>query len=237
MAESALHRRYTGQLDRLRAATTARVVGADTANTAEFVDIVVPIVLGAQAATVAAADAYLSTDAGLATDTSTDPWGLEAAALIGVHARRGDFLEDVYGRNHRAAEGTFPERMRRLVNTDITLAERAATYVHTEGDPRIVGHRRVLGGGNNCALCVVAATQRYAKSDLRPIHHKCGCTTQPVYGDGAGYRPPSRAQLDALYVRAGGTSSSSLRRITVDAADLPDVVVVDSGLGPTLAAA
>jgi hypothetical protein len=219
----------------VRSGTLARVLAADTPSTAAFVDRVVPLVLASQEVTVAQADAYLSMEAGLATGTSTEPWGLEAAAIIGVRARRGDFLEDVYARNHRASEATFQERMTRLVNTDITLAERGATYVHTAGDERITGYRRVLSAGKNCALCVVAASQRYGKGDLRPIHQSCGCTTQAVYGDGTGYRRPSRAQLTQLYQQAGGTDAASLRRIT--APDLPAVEIVDSDLGPTLIAA
>jgi hypothetical protein len=235
VAETALHRRYARQLAQLRSGAMARVVAADTSNTTVFVDRVVPLVLAAQEVAVAVADAYLSTESGMATSTSTEPWGLNAAALIGVRARRGDWLEDVYARNHRATESTFAERMAREVNTDVTLAERGATFVHTEGDERIVGYRRVLSAGKNCGLCVVAASQRYSKGDLRPIHYSCGCTTQPIYGDAAGWTKPSRATLRSLYEQAGSTTSSSLRRIT--APDLPPVDIVEDTLGPTLVAA
>jgi hypothetical protein len=234
VAETALHRRYVQRLTRVRAGTLARVLAADTASTTAFVERVVPIVLASQEATVSQADAYLSAEAGIATRTSTEPWGLNPAALIGRRARRGDWLEDVYARNHRASESTFAERMAREVNTDVTLAERAANYVHTDGDPRITGYRRVLSAGKNCGLCVAAATQRYGKGDLRPIHRACGCTTQPIYGGAGGYRKPSKSQLNALYEKAGGTDFKSLRRIQVDQADLPDVAVVDTDLGPTL---
>lgn len=206
------------------------MAAADTASTDEFVARTVPLVLAAQTTTVAQTDAYLSMEAGLATGTSTEPWGLNAAALIGVHARRGDFLEDVYARNHRATEGSFQERMAREVGTDVTLAERSATFVHTEGDTRITGYRRVASGAA-CALCAVAATQRYSRGDLRPIHHGCSCTTAPIYGSGTGWRKPNRATLNVLYERAGGTDYQSLRRIT---ADDETVEVVDSVLGPTL---
>lgn len=230
MAESRLHASYRSRLERLRARTVRLVTAADTSDTSAFVRAVVPVVLASQTATVAEADAYLSTEAGLATGTSTEPWGLNAAALIGVHARRGDFLEDVYARNHRTPEGSFAERMAREVNTDITLAERAATFVHTEGDTRITGYRRVTSGGA-CVLCSVAASQRYSRGDLRPIHHGCSCTTAPVYGDAAGWRKPNRAALNALYERAGGSDAGALRRIT---ADDETIEIVESVLGPTL---
>lgn len=230
MAETRLQRVHRSRLAVIRSRTLALVVGANTEDTTEFVDRVVPLVLASQAATVAQTDAFLSTEAGLATDTSTEPWGLDAAALIGVHARRGDYLEDVYARNHRAPQGTFQGRMAREITTDVTLAERAATFVHTEGDDRIAGHRRVTSG-SPCALCAVAATQRYTRGDLRPIHHGCSCTTAPIYRDVTNWRKPDRAALNAIYERAGGTDYQSLRRLT---ADNETVEVVNSVLGPTL---
>jgi hypothetical protein len=221
----------------VRTRTVALVVASDTSSTGRFVSTVVPVVLAAQERAVADTDAYMSTEAGLATNTSTEPWGLDAAALTGLHARRGDFLEDVYGRNHRAEQSSFAERMAREVNTDITLAARAASFVHTQGDSRIVGYRRTLSPGKNCALCAVAATRRYSKADLNPIHSHCRCGVQPIYRSVTGWQRPDKSQLTALYEQAGGTDFQSLRRLSVPESDLPDVVVVDSTLGPTLARA
>lgn len=246
MAETALQRRYGDRLLRLRGNTLARVLAADTANTASFVDTVVPLVLASQEATVAQADAYLSAEAGLATGSSTAPWRLDAASLIGARARRGDFLEDVYGRNHRAAASTFLERMTREVNTDVTLADRGATYVHTAGDTRITGYRRVLSPGKNCGLCVAASSRLYHRSELRPIHQHCGCTTQAIYGNADNWQRPDNTALIELYRKAGGTDAKALGRLKinpadlpsgVDAATLPAVEVVDTTLGPTLVAA
>lgn len=234
-----LHLAYRDRLERLRAATLIAIMQAQDATDA------VPVVLDAQRDTVALTDAYMSLEAGLATGSDTEPWGIDSDRLIGVRARRGDFLEDVYGRNWATATtiGTFTERMAREVNTDITLADRATAFVHTEGDDRIAGTRRVLGAGPNCALCVVAATQRYRKADLRPIHRGCGCTTAAIYGDATTFRRPDKAALNDLYRRAGGTDFASLRRLTVNDADLPAgidpaalraVQVIDDDLGPTL---
>lgn len=237
MPETRLQRSHRARLVTLRTRTLAAILAADTSSTSRFVSTVVPIVLASQRATVAEADAYLSTEAGLAAGASTEPWGLDADALIGVAARRGDFLEEVYGRNHRASQGDFAGRMAREVNTDITLADRAATFVHTEGDSRISGYRRVLSAGKNCGLCAAAATRRYTKSDLSPIHSHCKCGSQPIYAPVGNWKKPDKAQLTELYARAGGTDYASLRRIQVAESDLPAVVVVDSTLGPTLAAA
>jgi hypothetical protein len=208
------------------------VVASDRASTDKFVATVVPLVLGAQRVAVTQTDAYMSAEAGLATGTSTEPWGLDASALIGAHARRGDFLEDVYGRNHRAAASTFVERMAREVNTDITLADRSASFVHTEGDSRITGYRRTLSAGKNCALCVSAASRTYHKGDLRPIHAHCACGTQSIYGPSAGWKKPTNDMLRSLYQRAGGNDYGSLLSVDLDGA-----AVVATNLGPTLVAA
>lgn len=234
-----LHLAYRDRLGRIRAATLAAVMQAGGPDGAASV------VLDGQRDTVVLTDAYMSLEAGLATTSDTDPWGIDPEALIGVHARRGDYLEDVYGRNWagRTDAGSFAERMAREVSTDISLADRSAGFVHTEGDQRIVGTRRVLGGGPNCGLCVVAATQRYSKAELRPIHHGCGCTTASIYGDAAGFRKPDKAALNELYQRAGSSSGQRLRRLTVVDAELPAgidptalraVDIIDGPLGPTL---
>jgi hypothetical protein len=236
-----LHMAYRARLQAIRDATLAAVLASGDPES------VVPIVLGGQRSAVTTTDAYLSLEAGLATNTSTEPWGVDPEQLIGRAARRGAYLEDVYERNWAVDIGTFAGRMAREVNTDISLAERSATYVHTEGDSRVTGTRRVLGSGPNCALCVAASTQRYSKADLRPIHHHCGCTTQAIYGKPEDWRKPDKAALNELYRKAGGSTTGALRRLQVNDADIPagiDVdtlrsvdVVLDPELGPALALA
>lgn len=233
-----LHLAYRQRLARLRDAALGAVTRADEPTDAA------QVVLAVQREVVALADGYLSLEAGLSTGSDTDPWGIDPEPLIGRSARRGVFLEEVYARNWAVPIGTFASRMTREVHTDLSLADRAASFVHSEGDSRIVGTRRVLGAGPNCALCVVAATQRYGKDELRPIHRGCGCSTAPIYGVAASWKKPSKAALNDLYQRAGGTDFRSLRTLTVNEADLPPGVnpadlgpvgVVDAPeLGPSL---
>ena len=223
-----LHRAYRARLDRLRATTLAAVMTLDTSAAAALT------VLDAQRSAIRTTDAYLSLEAGLATDTSTAPWNIDPEPLIGRAARRGDFLESVYGRNWTAATfGTFAFRIAREVHTDLTLASRAATFVHTEGDRRIVGYRRVTSG-SACALCAAASTRRYTKADLQPIHHGCSCTTAPIYGDADNWTKPNKAALTSLYRAAGGSDFRSLRTFHADGTT---VDVIDDVLGPTLVAA
>ena len=246
-----LHLAYRRRLELVRTNTTARVLAVDAADLDGWLAQVVPLVLDGQRQAVAETDAYLSLEAGLATGTSTEPWGLDPEPLIGVRARRGAPLEDVYARNLRASVGTLRNRLEREVATDIQLAQRNAAWVHTNGDPRIVGYRRVLDTSReNCGLCIAASTRRYRRSDLQPIHSHCGCTVQPIYStenlpDGVVI---DRERLDALYAQVGGaTDAATLSRFranpadlppTVDPSKLPEVAVVDTPeLGPTLIAA
>jgi hypothetical protein len=238
-----LHLAYRDRLARLRRIAVARALQAADPEAA------VPIVLDAQRQTVLTADAYYSLEAGLATGTDTQPWGIDPEPLIGRAARRGRALEDVYGANWVAQAGTFVSRITREVNTDVSLADRSAAFVHSEGDSRIVGTRRVLGTGPNCGLCVAAATRAYRSWELRPIHQHCGCTTQAIYSlkDPESWTKPTNDALNQLYARVGGTDARSLGRIVVDDTDLPPgvkpgvlhpVEIVDTPeLGPTLVAA
>lgn len=41
-------------------------------------------------------------------------------------------------------------------------------------------YRRVLTGNENCAMCVIASTQRYSTGDLMPIHPGCDCGVKPL---------------------------------------------------------
>ena len=64
-----------------------------------------------------------------------------------------------------------------LAETDVQLASRQSGFNQRGANGNIVGYRRVLTGSENCALCAIAATQRYTRGELKPIHP--GCDSQP----------------------------------------------------------
>lgn len=73
-------------------------------------------------------------------------------------------------------------RLHQLIGGDMELAYRNQAHKtlranHSSG---IRAYRRVLTGRENCALCVVASTQRYWVEDLLPIHPGCDCSVQPL---------------------------------------------------------
>lgn len=78
-----------------------------------------------------------------------------------------------------AAEGRL--RLTQLIGGDMQLAKVHASRQSMRGYPEEGQfYRRVLTGRENCALCVVASTQRYYRDDLLPIHPGCDCGVQPL---------------------------------------------------------
>lgn len=78
-----------------------------------------------------------------------------------------------------AAEGRL--RLTQLIGGDMQLAKVHASHQSMRGYPEEGQfYRRVLTGRENCALCVVASTQRYYRGDLLPIHPGCDCGVQPL---------------------------------------------------------
>ena len=78
-----------------------------------------------------------------------------------------------------AAKGRL--RLTQLIGGDMQLAKVHASRQSMRGYPEEGQfYRRVLTGRENCALCVVASTQRYYRGDLLPIHPGCDCGVQPL---------------------------------------------------------
>ena len=78
-----------------------------------------------------------------------------------------------------AAEGRL--RLTQLIGGDMQLAKVHASRQSMRGYPAEGQfYRRVFTGRENCALCVVASTQRYYRGDLLPIHPGCDCDVQPL---------------------------------------------------------
>lgn len=93
---------------------------------------------------------------------------------------------DVYaalaaGKPLQQAAGEGRLRLTQLIGGDMQLAKVHASRQSMRGYPEEGQfYRRVLTGRENCALCVVASTQRYYRGDLLPIHPGCDCGVQPL---------------------------------------------------------
>lgn len=156
---------------------------------------VLPIVEGSTLAMATLTDGYL---AALTTDMAVTA-GIAAAApavtpLRPVYPRPTPAVE-VYRRPFvttwtslskdrpvTAAIEAGRARAVELVTTDLQLARRDATHNRLQVDTRVVGYRRVLTGSKSCAMCVLAARQRYRKDRLMPIHPGCSCGVSPIVG-------------------------------------------------------
>lgn len=78
------------------------------------------------------------------------------------------------GKSLSAAITAGGERLASLVSTDLQLAKTHQAN-RSLSSSRVKSYRRVLTGSENCALCVIASTQRYRVGDLMPIHPGCDC--------------------------------------------------------------
>lgn len=107
----------------------------------------------------------------------TPPATVYARPFVDVWTALGDFdldLEEALVRGET--------RINELVDTDLSLTH-DWTVRDLIGQTRVVGYRRVLVGSTNCALCIVASTQRYRTGQLKGIHPGCNCVVRPIIGD------------------------------------------------------
>lgn len=74
-------------------------------------------------------------------------------------------------------------RLETLVKTDLQLARTHTVRAVTAQQPGVEYTVRELQGEYDCALCMIASTQRYHKKDLAPIHPGCDCLVKTVSAD------------------------------------------------------
>ncbi|AKZ59146.1 hypothetical protein SAM23877_6101 [Streptomyces ambofaciens ATCC 23877] len=128
-----------------------------------------------------------------------DPRGrrarLDLDAVTG-QALRGVDPSDVYERPFKELRAALGDdvsldeavnrgahRLETLVKTDLQLA-RTHTVREVSADmPRFTYTVRELQGEYDCALCIIASTQRYHKRNLAPIHPGCDCLVKTVTAD------------------------------------------------------
>lgn len=160
-----------------------------------FVTLVLPVVLGGQMSVSALTNAYLARYRQMVFGGPFRAVSIDPKAVTGAAARNGTDPAVVYHRagkqlwralsngepiaeavkqgHDRAVEAAATDLQRSKLLTDRAVARR---------DPERTGTRRVLEGAYSCGLCVLAATQRYSKLDLLPLHPACDCSAEPLYG-------------------------------------------------------
>jgi hypothetical protein len=93
---------------------------------------------------------------------------MRAQMVLNYHLARGKSLTDAV-----TAGGN---RLRSLGATNLQLAKTKTAAAQG----RAPFYRRVLTGSENCALCVIASTQRYRLGALQPIHPGCDCGVEQI---------------------------------------------------------
>jgi len=161
-----------------RAATVAQLVtlaDAGTRGTVTLVDAYMVATLreAGHPARARALDAQLYTTAALRGLPAEEVYDRPFGALAGQLEQGAEFSQ---------ALSSAQASVGRLVETDMQLAQTNAARDWMGSEERIVGYRRVLGGGDHCPLCRSASTRTYRKADLMPIHERCHCTVAPVFG-------------------------------------------------------
>jgi len=153
----------------------------------------VSIVESGQRATAQLVDAYMVASAREVGHTISAR-GLDPAAYT-TEVLRGIPASEVYDRPFGALGGQLEQgaefatamqsaqaALDRLVRTDLQLSHTNAARDWMQGEERVVGYRRVLGGAHHCPLCISASSRTYRKADLMPIHERCHCSVAPVFG-------------------------------------------------------
>lgn len=254
------HQRTSGRVRRavLRAVENAweRTTTVDDAALAAFVSAVVPIVEAGQRQVAAITAAQLTAQLEALLDSGRIAPPPVGAGVATGH--RGVPIREVYARPIVAARtalarGETLDTARRhgatrayhLASTDLQLARTHTTRaVMTAAPASVPGYRRVLQGPENCALCVVASTQRYRSAQLMPIHPGCDCTVAPLPpGTDGRVIDPSRLDevtslLEQQGVAYGDRRALANTKLTVrvNAASPDDVTTVLHGeIGPVLA--
>lgn len=195
---AALDTRYATVSTALRTRLLTFVIGAFKAlpnyrdgDAAAFIEQVLPVVLGAQQQMGQLTDGYLAQVIADMLGTAPAPAGVRLAEDL-----RGTPPSEVYrrpfvtvwtalsnGKDMTDAVTQGANRLANITSTDMQLARTHATRQALAGNPRFRYFRRVLRGSFNCALCVLASTQRYNKERLMPIHPGCDCGVRPIPGD------------------------------------------------------
>lgn len=167
---------------------------------AAFVQQAVPLVQGAQQSLAELTSAYLVSQASAATGRPVAPVGV--AASKAVNLRRGITPDEVYqrpfttiytalskGKPLADAVKLGENRLSQIAEFDLQQTYAHASRAVMAALPASVRPefwRRTLVGTENCALCVVAATQRYHREKLNPIHPGCDCRVDPIFGEDPG---------------------------------------------------
>jgi len=158
-----------------------------------FVAIILPAVLAAQRTTAILTDQQIALVVAARLGTVPRPLGISLEPLVGANVRNGVEPDAVYRRGGAQVWDALAKgeplpvavergamRIVQNLGTDLQLAKTHAAREVVRSTPGTFGFKRVLVGDKSCGLCALAATQRYNREDLLPIHPACDCDVEPL---------------------------------------------------------
>lgn len=216
------------------------------AEAAAFVERLVPVVQAGQLQVAAITQAYVEQMIGapLAAET-IDPATLRGGVTPeDVYQRPTVTLRDklAKGKTFDAALAAASNRLANLIATDMQLAMTHQSRASLKNAPKSWGYRRTLTGRENCAICMIASTQRYHRGDLNPIHPGCDCGVEPLPAGMEFDQVIDPERLEATHdwvAQVAGKSDASARNLpggTNKPKDYMDLIAVHEHgeYGPTL---
>lgn len=179
---------------------------------ARFVTALGPRVLAGRAQVARLTGSYLSASTGSPSTGLVDTATLRGMAVADLYRRPAASLYAALaeGKAFDAAQSMAGTRLKSLVSTDLQLSMTHQAR-RSLGGSGVEAYRRVLRGRGDCALCVVASTQRYWVKDLLPIHPGCNCDVEPLGAGDHRDHVLDEAQLEFVHDQVQGFTGESDR--------------------------
>lgn len=142
-------------------------------------------VLAAQLSTASFTSAYFAQKYGrrpspvIPADIANREGGVTKAETYARAFRQATFSREVLGKTQTEASKIGLNRLQNAVGTDLQMATiRQGRRSMKDGGAKY--YRRIPTGRETCAMCLIAATQRYKVDHLLPIHPACDCREDEI---------------------------------------------------------
>ncbi|MFJ9694953.1 hypothetical protein [Kitasatospora sp. NPDC101183] len=217
------------------------------ADVARFQRSTLPVVHAGQRTIASLTASYLEQMHREVLGTASPRIRLDPDEVSGAAVRNGTDPADVYRRPFKVVWKTLADgdpldvaqqrgadRLEILAKTDLQLARTHATRLVLDQQPKVTYFVRELRGEYDCALCMIASTQRYAKENLLPIHPGCDCGVRPVRADYDPGQVVDEARLEAIHKAVEAAVGQSAR--DARAVDYRQIIVQNNHgeIGPVL---
>lgn len=155
-----------------------------------WLEQILPVIQSAKDQTASLVLARLAQTLGIDLGDIIDTTDIRGVAddLVYQRPARHMYWKLSQGKSFTDALDQSVNRLRNIAKTDLQLAytnQAADTLAQAGPQGWSPYYRRVTNGSENCAICLIASTQRYTRGDLMPIHNGCDCTVEPLALDEA----------------------------------------------------